>query len=159
MTTMRTLPPALVLLLAQPAAAHTWYVDVNGTPPGTGSQADPHTSLQDAIARATTPDGDLLLVQPGTYSETVDLLGKDLVVVGEAGAASTILDAGRAQSVVRMVSGETQACVLQGFTLRNGLAPGGTSSAWLGWASSPGRRSTRRSSTATRRTPTARASG
>ena len=46
---------ASVALLASTASAQsTWYVDVNGTPPGTGTQVDPYMSIQLAIAQAAT---------------------------------------------------------------------------------------------------------
>ncbi len=61
-------------LLAGPALTQTtWYVDVNGTPPGTGSQADPYTSIQYAIEQPATVDLDTILVSPGTCLENVDL--------------------------------------------------------------------------------------
>ena len=48
----------------------TWHVDVNGTPPGDGSPGNPYASIQHAIDQATTVDGDIVLVAPGTYVET-----------------------------------------------------------------------------------------
>jgi len=45
----------------------TWYVDVNGAPPGSGTQADPYTSIGYAVSRPTTLTGDTVLVAPGTY--------------------------------------------------------------------------------------------
>lgn len=116
---------ALVLLVLATAPAlclaqSTWYVDAAGTPPGTGSQLDPYTSLQHAIARPSTLAGDTLLVLPGTYVEQVDFLGKDLVVQSTAGAAATILDGAGAGTVVTFASGESSAAVLSGFTVQNG---------------------------------------
>lgn len=101
-------------------AQTTWYVDVNGTPPGSGTQADPYTSVQNAIAQASTVAGDTVLVLPGTYFERIDFLGKDLVVQSQAGAAATILNGGASGTVVVFENGETQAALLEGFAIRNG---------------------------------------
>ena len=108
-------------LLATAAQAQTtWYVDLNGTPPGSGSQADPYTSIQFAIGQAGTLSGDTVWVAPGTYVENLDYLGKDLIVQSSGGAAVTIVDGGGAGSVVTFSSNETAAAVLDGFTLQNG---------------------------------------
>ena len=71
-------------LLAAPAFAQTtWYVDSAGTPPGTGTSADPYTSIQHAIDQATTVAGDTLSIAAGTYVENV-LVDKALHLVGAA---------------------------------------------------------------------------
>ena len=50
---LRTL--TLCLALAPLASAQTtWYVDVSGTPPGTGSAADPYTSIDYALNQPAT---------------------------------------------------------------------------------------------------------
>ena len=60
---------ALVLALAARTARSqtTWYVDAQGIPPGSGTVSDPYTDLADALGRATTLDGDTVLVRPGNY--------------------------------------------------------------------------------------------
>lgn len=102
----------------------TWYVDVNATPPGAGSQASPYASIQYALARPTTIDGDRVLVLPGTYLENVDFLGKDVRVVSTNGAAATIVDASGVGTAVTFATGEGAGAVLDGFTLRNGRGTG-----------------------------------
>jgi len=77
-------------------------------------------TIQDAIGAAT--DGDVICVEPGTYEENIDFLGKDLHILGEEGAASTVIDGGRAGSAAVFVDGETADAVLEGFTLTGGLA-------------------------------------
>ena len=47
----------LVLLAPQLSAQTTWYVDINGTPPGSGTQGDPYTSIQYAIRAADDGTG------------------------------------------------------------------------------------------------------
>ena len=58
-----------------------------------------HATIQAAVAAAT--DGDVILIQPGTYSECVDLGGLDLTLEGEEGA---IYDLSAARSLRRSAS-------------------------------------------------------
>lgn len=114
---------AALCALALPAAAQTvWHVDLtNPTPPGTGTAADPYTSVQYAIAQATTVDGDIVQVAPGTYFESIDFLGKELVVGSSGGSSVTFLDGSQGtDSVVTVASGEPQDTMLSGFTVRGG---------------------------------------
>jgi len=55
------------LLAGSALSSNTWYVDVHGTPPGTGAQVDPYTSISYAVDQATTLAGDTVLVLPGNY--------------------------------------------------------------------------------------------
>lgn len=80
----------------------------------------PGQSIQAAIA--TAAPGDRVLVQPGVYGQTIDLLGKDIDVIGVGGPAVTILDAaGSPWVLVSMLSGEPATASVSGFTLRGGL--------------------------------------
>ena len=112
---------SLVLLAALAGAQTTWHVDVAGSPPGTGTAADPYTSLQYALAQAATVAGDTVLVAPGTYLERIDFLGKDVAVRSTGGPAATVLDGAGAGSVVTFANGEGPLAVLEGFTVRGGL--------------------------------------
>ncbi|HWW60827.1 MAG TPA: hypothetical protein VN181_05605, partial [Thermoanaerobaculia bacterium] len=47
-------------------------------------------SIQAAVVASV--NGDVVLVAPGTYRESLDLLGKQITVRGSGGAAVTILD-------------------------------------------------------------------
>src|SRR5262245_38153598 len=76
------------------------------------------STIQQAIAAAG--DGDSILVAPGTYVETIDFLGKRLVVQSEGGAAVTTIDAAGAGSVVTAGSGEPAGTALRGFTVTGG---------------------------------------
>src|SRR5262245_36910003 len=80
-------------LAVSAAAQTTWYVDASAAPPGNGTAASPYASIQYAISRSRTVDGDTLLVLPGTYFENVDFLGKAIKVFGRDGAADTRIDA------------------------------------------------------------------
>jgi predicted outer membrane repeat protein len=101
-------------------AQSTWYVDDSGTPPGVGTQGSPYTSIQYALSRPTTLNGDTILVLAGNYAEHVDFLGKAVAVRSVSGAGPTTIDAQLSGSAVEFTSGETSGSVLDGFTLRNG---------------------------------------
>ncbi len=107
-----SLAVAAVLLGASPLAAADTF-----TVPGD------FPTIQVAINNAAS--GDEIVVGPGTYFESVDLLGKTLVLRSSAGAASTIIDAiGQLRPAIRCVSGEGTGTTIQGFTVRNGRADG-----------------------------------
>ena len=68
---------------------------------------------------------DLILVAPGTYVENIDFLGKAITLQSEVGRNLTVIDGGQADSVVTFDSGEMFSTVLDGFTIRNGVAEHG----------------------------------
>ena len=74
-------------------------------------------TIQGAIVAAQP--GDVVDVQPGTYVENIDFLGKAITVRG-SGAGLSVIDGGSNGSVVTFQSGETSASVLEGFTITNG---------------------------------------
>lgn len=75
-------------------------------------------TIQQAITAATS--GDIIVVSPGVYLETIDFGGKIITVTSEQGPEATIIDAGGAGSVVTFRSGETRNAILSGFTIRGG---------------------------------------
>jgi YD repeat-containing protein len=64
--------------------------------------------------------GGSVVVASGTYREAIDFHGKAVEVRSEAGAASTVIDAGGRSGVVGFFAGEGRTSVLRGFTVRNG---------------------------------------
>lgn len=117
---------ALALLALSPALAAqtTWYVDVNGTPPGSGTQNDPYTSIQFAIFAPSTVSGDRLLVAPGDYPESIDYSGKSLSIVSTDGAALTRIVPPLFERGVLVASGEGPGTELHGFTVTESFASG-----------------------------------
>lgn len=115
---MRTLI-VLACLCAPVLAQTTWYVDAGGVPPGSGTASDPYTSIQYAIERPSTQNGDTLLVAAGTYAERIDFTGK-AVVVTAATAERPVIDAQGTGSTVAFRTGEGPGSVLVGFELRGG---------------------------------------
>lgn len=90
-----------------------------------------YPQIQQAIVAAK--GGDTILVDPGTYFETIDFLGKPVLVKSCKGAKVTIIDGSHGKSVVRFQSGEKPDSVLEGFTIRNGnnaFSSGGGISCW-----------------------------
>ena len=92
---------------------------------------DDQPTIQAGIDAAV--DGDFVLVAPGTYAESIDFLGKAIMLRSVEGAAATIIDGNHAGSVVTFAGGEGLETVIDDFTIRNGsgtyykAVPGG----WL----------------------------
>ena len=84
-----------------------------------------YSSIQAAINASN--DQDTVMVSPGFYQENISFNGKDIVVSStfiidqdSLIIASTIIDGNNNGSVVEFDDGETEAAVLQGFTIQNG---------------------------------------
>ena len=106
-----------------------WYVDVNGTAPGTGTIADPYTSIHYAVQQSTTQTGDTVIVLPGRYEETVEIVRKGITLRSSAGATETIIDAQYEGTAVTVIGGDTRVrteadcsigVTIEGFTIVNG---------------------------------------
>lgn len=94
-------------LLAAPALARTIEVPSE------------FLTLQEAIVAAES--GDEILVAPGRYYESIDLLGKAIVLRSREGAALTVIDGtDQENSVVRCVSGEGKSTIIEGFKITAG---------------------------------------
>lgn len=99
----------------------TYYVAASAatlTVPGT------YTTIQDAINAASA--GDTVLVDPGTYTENVDFVGKAITVKSSGGASVTTIDAGGSGIVVYFGNGEGNDSVLDGFTVKGGVSGNGS---------------------------------
>ena len=82
-----------------------------------------YSTIQAAIDASSS--GDAVLVDPGTYYENIDFKGKAITVKSTDGPEATTIDGGGKDHVVRFLSSETTAALLEGFTIRDGLASGG----------------------------------
>jgi hypothetical protein len=80
-------------------------------------------TIQGAIDAAE--DGNTIIVDPGTYVENIDFLGKSIQVVSQGGLSGTVIDGNFSGSVVTFDSGEDGTTVLDGFTIINGSAADG----------------------------------
>ena len=65
-------------------------------------------------------DGDLVLVDPGTYVEKIAFFGQKISVQSKAGADLTVIDGNNGGSVVIFDGGERKDTILDGFTITNG---------------------------------------
>jgi predicted outer membrane repeat protein len=85
----------------------------------------PGQSIQTAIKNAH--DGDVIVIDRGTYQENIDFMGKAITVKSTnpddpAVVAGTILDGSNAKSVVTFSNGEGSDSILNGITVQNGKA-------------------------------------
>jgi len=68
----------------------------------------------------TANDGDVILIEPGTYTENINFNGKNVTVRSTGGPEVTIIDGNQNGTCVIINSGENESAVLDGFTLTNG---------------------------------------
>jgi predicted outer membrane repeat protein len=101
-----------VALEGEGSMAHVWRVP--GDAPTIGAGID------------SAAAGDVVLVAPGTYAgernRGLDFGGKEIAVISEAGAESTIIDCGEQDRGFRFSSGESSEATVRGFTIVNGRA-------------------------------------
>jgi hypothetical protein len=76
-------------------------------------------TIQGAIVSAV--DGDRVLVEPGTYFENINFLGKAITISSTEGPEITFIDGGGVDSVVTFNTDEGPESVIKGFTIRNGV--------------------------------------
>ncbi len=111
-----------------PAAMRFLYVDGSVQVSGDGTSWDKaFKTIQEGIDAAS--EG-AVVVAPGTYLENVRFKGKNITLrsidpLDAAIVANTIVDGNQAGSVVNFDGTENAACVLSGFTIRNGSAANG----------------------------------
>jgi len=79
-----------------------------------------YPTIQEAIDVAQ--DGDIVLVEPGTYHENLIFRGRNITVVSTEGRDVTIIDGDDDGRVVTFENGEDESCVLSGFTIKDGTS-------------------------------------
>ncbi len=113
------------------------YVDddaPNDPGPGDPQMSDPNENgtvahafdrIQEAIE--VGPEGASIVVRPGTYRENLDLLGKNLTLLGTDPATTPVpypvIEAAGPDPVVTFSRGEGSDCLLMGFVITRGRGP------------------------------------
>ena len=83
-----------------------------------------HATIQAAIDAAV--NGDEIIVAPGTYTSTqdghvIDMQGKAVTLRASGTPAETIIDGQNTRRGIACFNGETDATIIDGFTITNGL--------------------------------------
>lgn len=126
---------ALVMLLLCAAmvtipAVHatTFYVSTTGANTNAGTESNPWRDIQYAITTSATVDGDIIIVDNGTYLEHLSFTTKTVTVASRhyltgdpADIANTVIDGSYTGTAVTFSTSAT----LTGFTITRGNAPGG----------------------------------
>ena len=77
-------------------------------------------TIQEAIHSAV--DGETVCVSPGLYVETLEMIAKDVALVGLEGSENTTIDADDMGPVMQFIQANGPEAALHGFTLRNGYS-------------------------------------
>lgn len=96
---------------------------LHATPPGSFRIPQDLPTIQTALA--VSLNGDEIVVSPGMHKGILHFYGADVVLRSgapedAATVAATVLDGGKGGSVIRLLGTESEACVLEGFTIING---------------------------------------
>jgi hypothetical protein len=116
----------VVLATSDMASSTTLYVDCSVRTSGDGASSQTaYRTIQEGIDAAS--DGDTVIVSRGVYAENIRFDGKNTVLrstdpLDRVVVEGTVIDGNGAGSVVTFEGAETEACVLSGFTIRNGSA-------------------------------------
>jgi hypothetical protein len=104
----------MVLAVAAPGRARGATIHVPSEEP----------TIQAGIDAAAA--GDTILVAPGIYAgpgnRAIEFSGMDVVLVSETGALDTVIDCGGQARGFQLHGGETPAAIIEGFTIRDGVA-------------------------------------
>ncbi len=96
------------------------------------TQGTTHATIQEAINASV--NGDEIVVDPGLYSERLDLLGRQITLRSQdpldpAIVADTVIDGGGSGTVITCDSGETADTHIAGFVVTGGVGDGAPAAA------------------------------
>ncbi|MAB71042.1 MAG: hypothetical protein CMJ54_00880, partial [Planctomycetaceae bacterium] len=101
-------------------ACPNWPYDCSDD--GTTFNVEPGQSVQAAMS--AVPDGGVVRLASGVYTQTIDFEGRQITVEGDPADPSAVVfdGTGSTEAVVRFTSGEDQKSILRGVTIRNGVS-------------------------------------
>ena len=103
--------------IAAPPAGAATTVFVAPTGSGGGSCASPDFNTISAAVTASA-SSDTINVCPGTYTEMVHVIGKQLTINGSAGGASAVINAAGLSNGIVVEGAAAAATSIQGFTVQ-----------------------------------------
>lgn len=72
---------------ASVVSGRTHFVSPSGSPSGTGTSTDPYLSISNAVAAANAAGGDIILLRPGVYDQTLTIDRPSTLRVARGGPA------------------------------------------------------------------------
>ena len=84
------------------------------------------TGLQDAISDPNTQNGDIIAIDPGVYNGfDIQNYNQNITLLSLYGPATTIIDANKSRSGLKVINTGASKIILKGLTIQNGLADQG----------------------------------
>ncbi len=110
----------LALVACASAPMTDWFVDDDAQGPGTGTMADPYSTIQAAVDAATTLDGDTIIVLDGIYRESVFIDAKRVNIHASPAAAVTVERTASDETALTIRAISSPGISIRGITFADG---------------------------------------